>query len=570
MRKSILSALFLLYVGSVSAQDTSKSPFKNWTLSGSVQSDILIPEKDKNIGAEHYSEFALTNTFANLRLSNKYIEAGARFEYTEHPLPGFEPDYGGYGVPHFFIKGNYKNTELTLGDFYDQFGSGLIFRTYEERSLGIDNALRGVRLVVEPFHGMRIKALGGRQRRYWNWNHGIVYGADAELGLHEFIPSLRNNQTMLTLGGSVVRRHQSDGIITTVRPDESGNLSTYNLKLPKNLTAFDGRINLHHKNWDLLGEYAQTTQNPSFDNGYIYRRGRTILLSSGYSKRGFSVLLQAKRSEDMSLRSDRKILGSSSFFNYLPAFSTQHTYALAAHYPYATQYTPGEWAFQGEMGVRFKRNTPLGGRYGTYLKINASHIRGIETRDLEGVDGQYPKGSRGFSSRFFRMGHHTFYQDINVKVEKKLSRVVKVSGMYVNQVYNKSVVEGHGGTIHANIGILEGKFKLDRKKTLRTELQYLHTRQDQKDWWFGLVELSVLPHLMFTISDQYNGHVPEGGKDGPEHKQHYYNGSVTFTHHAHRLQVGYGRNCAGYNCSGGVCRWIPAQKGVQVSYNYSF
>jgi hypothetical protein len=47
-------------------------------------------------------------------------------------------------------------------------------------------------------------------------------------------------------------------------------------------------------------------------------------------------------------------------------------------------------------------------------------------------------------------------------------------------------------------------------------------------------------------------------------------GSVTFTQKAHRLQVGYGRTRAGMNCSGGVCRWVPATRGVTLSYNYNF
>ena len=31
--------------------------------------------------------------------------------------------------------------EITAGNFYEQFGSGLIFRSYEEKGLGIDNAM---------------------------------------------------------------------------------------------------------------------------------------------------------------------------------------------------------------------------------------------------------------------------------------------------------------------------------------------------------------------------------------------------------------------------------------------
>ena len=44
----------------------------------------------------------------------------------------------------------------------------------------------------------------------------------------------------------------------------------------------------------------------------------------------------------------------------------------------------------------------------------------------------------------------------------------------------------------------------------------------------------------------------------------------TYTHGAHRLTLGYAKVRAGFNCSGGVCRWVPAQKGVQISYNFNF
>ena len=77
------------------------------------------------------------------------------------------------------------------------------------------------------------------------------------------------------------------------------------------------------------------------------------MLSASYSKRGASALVQVKRSEDMSYRSQRSMVGTSVFINNMPAFAYQHTYALAALYPYATQAAKGEWAFQGEFGYSF-------------------------------------------------------------------------------------------------------------------------------------------------------------------------------------------------------------------------
>ena len=291
-------------------------------------------------------------------------------------------------------------------------------------------------------------------------------------------------------------------------------------------------------------------------------------------------MVQAKRSENMSNRMKRgfvSYLGGNCRLNHMPAFSYQHTYALPALYPYATQDADGEWAFQGEFGYTFKRRTALGGKYGTKLKVNFSYIRGIDKTPteslIEGVNSTM--GTDGYHSKFFGFGG-VYYKDINVQLEKKLSKSFKLNLMYMNQLYNKTVVEGEGGVVKSNIFVAEGKYQFSPKMTLRGEAQYLQTKQDQGDWYYGLLELSVLPYLMFTISDQYNANVPyytenkQVDDSKGTHSQHYLLGSVTATYKAHRLQLSYGKTRAGYNCSGGVCRFVPASYGMTVSYNYNF
>lgn len=530
-------------------------------LHGSIQSDILLPEKDEAIGTGDYSEWALTNTYADLNLTSKWVDAGVRLEYLEHPLPGFEPDFKGWGIPHFYAKLKAgKAVEATIGDFYEQFGSGLIFRTYEERSLGIDNAIRGARVNVNPTKGVRLKALGGVQRRYWDWSKDAwLAGGDAEVNIEQWSKTMQEKGISWMIGASYVMvRHEED-------PDIVVPGTNYRLNLPSTVGAFDVRSQLQIGSYNILAEYAVKSHDPSFDNGYIYRRGNALLLSASYSKRGMSLLFQAKRSEDMAFRTQRTTNGIACFVNNMPAFAYQHTYSLAALYPYATQAADGEWAFQAEAAYNFKRNTPLGGKYGTKLKLNVSHIRGLGQKPLPEADAANQKGfstmgTKGYEVGFFDMGG-IYYQDINVQMEKKLTKSFKLNLMYMNQRYDKTVIEGSGGVIKANIGVAEGKNQFNKKLTLRGELQYLQTSQDEGDWAYGLLELSVLPRLMFTVSDMWNC---------GETDLHYYMASVTANFKSHRLMVGYGRTRAGYNCSGGVCRYVPASRGLQVSYNYNF
>ena len=515
-------------------------------LSGSIQSDMLLAQKDSTTGAEATDGRFLTNTYLDLKLSSRYVEAGARLEYLKHPLPGYESDFKGWGVPYAYLKGRYKNAELTLGSFYEQFGSGFILRSYEERSLGIDNSLQGARLNYRPWAGVAVKVLTGRQRRYWSHNKSWMTGADVEWNIDELFKFLQQHNTYLMFGASYLNKHERDEVVM-VDP-------THRLRLPLNVNAFDMRLRVQHRSFNILAEVAMKSQDPSHDNGYIYRNGYVAMLSGSYSKRGMSLLLQAKRSTNMGFRSRRGMEGISSFINHLPPFTMEHTYTLAALYPYATR-PEGEWAYQAVVGYTFKKGSLLGGKYGTTAKVNFSHVHSVRKNGADDI------GTDGYGSPFWAWGDATYYQDIDFQVEKRLAKDTKLNLMYMYQRYNQTLLEGHGGMLNSHIFVADVKQKLSPNTTLRVEAQYLASKDGDKDWLFGLGELSLAPHWMFTLSDLYNvGNT----------RVHYYQGYVTYSGGAHRLQLGYGRTRAGFNCSGGVCRYIPATKGLTLSYNYNF
>ena len=552
-RIALVTAVALTVAGASHAVDLGEA-----SITGNIQSDMLVPQQDDAIGTENTGAFN-TNTYLTLNAFSKYISAGLRVEFLEYPLPGFEQDFKGWGLPHFYATGNIAKTEITGGTFYEQFGSGFILYGYEERSLGVDNSILGGRVVTSIIPGARIKVLGGVQRHYWEWTNAAIYGGDLELTFEEWIKPMSEHNTRLMLGLSYVSRHEGDEDIYAA--------PGYRLNLPQNVGAFDARIKFGKGGFDLLAEYAYKANDPSASNGYIYRPGQVAMLSASYSQRGMSLLLQAKRSDNFAFRTAHSADPKSSacYVNYLPAFTYQHTYALAALYPYATQMM-GEWAFQGEFRYTFKRKTALGGRYGTDLILRGSLIYDIERNMVEPTlsnasVGKYgAMGSNGYTSPFFGMGG-LLYAEAGLEINKKFTKDFKLNAMYMFQKYNKSVIEGEGGMINSHIIVLDGKYQISRKVTARVELQYLHTKQDQGDWVYGLAEVSVLPYLMFTVSDMWN----TGSTN-----LHYYQALVTGTYKSHRLQAGYVRTRAGYNCAGGVCRYIPATRGVQISYSYNF
>ena len=241
-----LAAALAVATPSFAQNDGDRNDGKyNPTVSGSIQSDMLAPTGSQSDGS--HEDFR-TNTFVDLNVMSKYIDAGARFEYREHQLPGYDAAFKGYGVPYVYLKAKLKNFEVTVGNFYEQFGSGFVLRTYEERSLGIDNSLLGARIVTTPVKGVRLKALTGQQRRYWAHNDSWVSGADVELSLDSWFKGLAQSGTSLTLGGSFVNKNE--------RNDEDRFNGNYRLVMPRNVNAWDARVTLNTHCFNVLAEYA--------------------------------------------------------------------------------------------------------------------------------------------------------------------------------------------------------------------------------------------------------------------------------------------------------------------------
>lgn len=546
--------LLCLFVGSGAATEAFAQGigelFKESSFSGQVQADLQYCLKDSANDPSEYAEKFLSHIYVDGNYRSKMLDAGVRFEMYQNPLPGFDANYKGWGVPNFYLTVNTNKWSITGGDFYEQFGSGMILRAYQERLLGIDNALRGGRIVYTPFSWMRMKAIAGVQRARWEWSDSWVKGGDIELDMNEWFPSMKEKGHLLQLGGSFVSKHEEDELILASADKR--------LNLPRNVGAFSTRLKYYTKNVSLQGEYAWKANDPSSDNGFIYRPGQALLLSASYFRQGLGISLSAKHCDNMSYRSERTALGNVLQINYLPAFTRQHTYALTAFYPYASQLN-GEVAFQGDVMYKFKKGSALGGKYGMDVRLNMSHISSLKKNYTEGADHS-PKGTYGYTTTLFSIGDETYYRDINVEVSRKMNRDFKLSLMYMNQLFNQ-FVRGKSGMIRSNIGVLEASYRITPNKQLRGELQYLSTRQDAKDWGAALVEFSYSPHWIFTLSDLYN----IGGSEG-----HFPVASVAYSIGTHRIQLTGGSQREGYNCAGGVCRYVPSTKGIMVGYTANF
>jgi len=508
--------------------------------------------EDSLIGAPDVPEKILMNAFANILYTNGDFSAGLRYESFQNVMQGFDPRNKGNGLPYRFAS--YKSDELqvTIGNFYEQFGNGLILRTYQDWNLGIDNSLDGINLVYTPVKGITLKGLIGNQRFFFDKGEGIVRGADGEFYLNDIFKLLAEKKTKVTLGGSFVSKYQKD-----MDP-------IYNL--PQNVGAMAGRINLVSGKINFVSEYAYKINDPSAVNNYIYKPGEALFVSTTFSQKGLGISLSAKRIDNMNFRSDRTVTGNALMMNFLPALTKQHSYSLSAMYPYSTQ-PNGEMGAQLEITYNIKKKTKLGGKYGIDVSLNYSRANAIDRMQVNDTTAIMESGTLGYKSDFFTLGKDLYFEDFNIEVEKRFSKKLRAVFGYLYQSYNKEVVEGHPGApmVYAHIGILDLSYKLKEKKSVQVELQHLMTKQDKGNWAMAMVQYTIAPKWFFAVGDLYNY-----GNEEKDRQIHYYNVSAGFIKNTNRISITYGKQREGILCVGGVCRFVPASNGITLTIISSF
>lgn len=530
--------LVLLLVVATLATDALAQLPQGWRADLQVDAQSYTP--DSAINAPAVREKVLAQGFFNVLYSNEHLRLGFRYEAYFNPLLGIDPRYEGNGIPYRFIQYVGDRVDITIGNSYEQFGSGMILRTYEERSLGFDNSIDGVRLKVRPTSGVQLTALFGKQRAFFGLGPGIVRAADLDVELHELAigdEKLFDLPFALDLGASVVSKYQpaADPI----------------LRLPENVLAYATRLSLTTERWNLYAEWAYKINDPQQTNNNSFNPGNGLYVSTSYSGDGIGLLLAAKRIDNMDFRSDRGAIGNVLNINFLPPLTKVHTYRLFTLYPYATQ-PYGEYGVQGELTLTIPRGSALGGPYGTTVTINYSRVHSIDSTKID-----------EFTYRStWKPGRVLFYQDFNVEIQRTWSRTLKSTFTMVALAYNKDVIEvktGYG-TIYPLAFVLETQYKLGSRSALRTELSHMSVRGDMGSWAFALLEYTPVSNVYLTVFDEWNY-----GNPDPEKRYHYPAASVTYVTGGTRIAFGYAKQRAGILCVGGVCRLVPASNGFSLN-----
>ena len=462
MKNCIAAILCLLVVASASAREKKRDLGR---LSGSIETSWGVYVDDPALSTPLTQRYG-TNTYVNLGYTIKGVRAGLQYDIYEPQMLGYDSELKGNGLKGFYAGWADSRWDVTLGTFYGQFGSGMLFRAFEQRDMGINTSVLGASVRWNPLPWLTATVMGGLPRRYMEmFNPSAVYGADFELSLLE--PFVPDTDAVLMLGGSWA---------------------------PRTVNSFSGRLAFSKGCFSFDGEYVHKGRSygldPRLEQFAFVRPGQALLLNMDIALPVFSASIVWRSIENMSIRQDDSPHAASVNLNYLPSLTKQHKYALFQLYPHEVH------DFGGETGgsIDMAGSIPVGGNPRRPLRysVNASVFWDMEY----GPDGY----------RFMGTGGGLVWAEAYLELEKKWGpdwKTVVAAGWQRKPEDSRL---GYGemmmNTVSAVADVL---WQISSRYSLRMELQHAWSDfVDDQGWMMGMIEFGIAPGFMFYVSDMLN------------------------------------------------------------------
>jgi hypothetical protein len=525
-------------------------------ISGNLQTNANFFMTDSAIGAfgtpqYDYQKFG-AETWLNLNFNQPGLNGAVRFDmFNNSNLINPVESFNGVGIGRWYVQKDIKKLTLGGGYIYDQIGSGIIFRAYEERSLAIDNALYGLQLAYKLNDNWKVRAFNGKQKfRFSNYD-AVIRGAVVE----GFVKPDSIRRISLVPGFGAVARTYSAETVTNIINALSATPLADREGVQNNTYAYSlyNTLNWGNFSWYIEGAYKtkDVMDNPFAERvgggtgRLINQTGTVFYTSLSFSKEGFGISLEGKRTENFNFRTSPFEKAFRGQVNFLPPVARQNTYRLTTRYVPAVQEF-GEQGFQ--LDVKYAITKKL------RISVNASYITNLEGERL--------------------------YQEVYPELVYKHSKKWQVSGGMQSQYYNQAVFENKNDVVKTLVPFTEFFYKFKPKRSLRVEAQYLHTKDDFGSWVNGVAEVGLAPHWLFFVSDMYKLKHKEGAttsKGKPVTLDNtrldglnYPSVGMVYTTGPSRFALSYVKQVEGINCAGGICRYEPTFHGVRVNVNTNF
>lgn len=432
-------------------------------------------------------------------------------------LPPFQsgPDSLRQGSAQRYAEASFPFGGLRVGNFYEIFGRGLLFRAYEERAIGVDTNMDGVLLwgSAGPFD---VKGMSGRMMEaQTNRRSAVLRGTDLGVDVGHG----------LKIGGSYLMESAEN-------PDSVGVARIAN---PWHVEALGGRASYTHDYFDIYyegGRINRLHRIPTSD----WLQGRTYddLRGSGHYAAlnlfpftGVAITGEYKYYEKFRFQ---PVGVTGTDYNNPPAVTRETSYALISRHPH--EMLPNdEKGYQVEAVV----TPPIEGSTVTLNRTESTKIDGAHW-----FDEWYAEWRQYFGEKY----------------------MVAVAYDYIDE--DKTRTKNH-------TPIIELEYFPGGEWSARSEYQYQETTTTLglNRTHFGLIEYHVNLDLAFSVVGEHTDACATSFSDDGSvcmgtRKDDFFYGQVDwFFQQDHHLTLTVGKRQEGYICVGGVCQKVPELQGVE-------
>ncbi len=512
----------------------------NGRLSGDLMSNLNFYQRDTSIEADGTP---LYNNFLNggeswfgVRYATNDFAVNVRFDGFYNSILFNPQSYlNDQGIGMWSIEKSLEkvNLDLKVGYIYTQIGSGLLFRSYEDRGLLIDNALVGFSSDWRANDHLRIKAMMGKQKFLFSQFDptikAISADMDFDIGSAHISPGIAGLNRTLDYN----TMNQLTAEINALEVEDRF-VPKYNMYAG----TFYNTLTVGRFNWYF--EAAFKSEEAIRDlNGELYNApGNTIFTTLGITGNGWGINGTYKRVQDFVMRTDPMALyPNAGWLNWQPVVAQIRPQRLLS------RYTPPALSDSEEA---YAIDAFWGSEDGEW-SINAAytHINTLADSNL----------------------YREFYSEI---INRSLKRWIFTLGTQILG-YNQAVYQlkppSEYPYFRANSLFSEVVYKIDKKHSVRGEFQLMSAFEDFGSWLYILLEYNVAPHWSVSIADMYNydpnySHVNQAS--------HYPNIFLGYTYKSTRFTAQWVKQVQGINCTGGVCRYEPAFSGYKFGLTTTF
>lgn len=299
-RNLIAVAAAFMLSATAFAESSESGDLQKGYVTGSFETNTNVYQNDRKTLATVPEGHFGSNNYLKVDYYNRKFSAGVQLEAYAPALVGYPGHLDKAALTNYYVAWTDEDFSVTAGTFYEQFGSGLLFRSWEDRSLGFNNSIMGARVAYQYKDIVAAKALWGMPRFGMTFSETQVRGADASFAISNLIGW---QNLYLAVEGSVLSRYAA---ISALELAEG---------LSPNTTGYSARVNLESDGFYFRGEYVdagkRTYKNPEYYNDeyaseFIQKKANAQLIETGYTGKGLGVSLSLRRLEWMNSYIDRK------------------------------------------------------------------------------------------------------------------------------------------------------------------------------------------------------------------------------------------------------------------------